>query len=168
MPNARRIIFSSYVVPSQSDTMEETTITQTTFQASPGGTLGGKGVATIDAAQWGDEWCSAGTTYFNWEDWTTTNWEEGHSWTEYLTLSTSAHQLTTDSTDCGFLYIKNLGTDKNVLVSLNGDSNYYIIVPPGGSICLRGTTDLECSEVYVKASHSDGTDIEYVIAQLTP
>ena len=168
MATDRRIIFGTYVVPTQSLEMEETTIRQREFQASPNGTLGGKGIATIDATQWNDEWCSAGTTHFNWEDWTTTNWEEAHSWTEYLTLSTSAHQLTTDSTDCGFLYIKNLGTDKNVLVSLNGDNNYYIIIPPSGSVCLRGTTALECSEVYVKASHSDGTNIEYVIAQLTP
>ena len=77
-------------------------------------------------------------------------------------------QLTADATDCGFLYVKNTGSDKNALVSLNGDSHYYIVIPPNGSVCLRGTTDLECSEVYVKASHSDGTTIEWIIAQLTP
>ena len=167
MPTDRRIIFSTYVIPTQTDTMEETTRTQTSYQSSPNGTLGGKGSATIDATQWADEWCSAGTTDFVWEEWTTTNWEEGHTWTEYLTISNSAHQLTTESDDCGFLYIKNLGT-VNTLVSLNGDNNYYIIVPPGGSVCLRGTTALECSEIYVKAATSDGTNIEYIIAQLTP
>ena len=169
MPTARKIIFSTYVVPTQTDTMEETTRTQTSYQPSPGGTLGGKGTAIVDATQWADEWRSAGTTDFVWEEWTTTNWSEGHTWTEYLTISNSAHQLTTDSTDCGFLYVKNLGTAVNALVSLNGTSgNYYIIVPPGGSVCLRGTTALECNEVYVKAATSDGTNIEYVIAQLTP
>ena len=162
------MIFGTYVIPTQSLEMEETTIRQTEFQASPNGTLGGKGTASIDAAQWGDEWCSTGTAHFYWEDWTTTNWEEGHSWSKYLTLSTSAHQLTTDATECGFLYIKNLGTDKNALVSLTGDNRYYIIVPPGGSVCLRGTTATLMNKVYVKAAHSDGTDIEYVIAQLTP
>jgi hypothetical protein len=77
-------------------------------------------------------------------------------------------QLTADPTDCGFLYVKNTGSVKNALVSLNGNSHYYIVIPPNGSVCLRGTTDLECSEVYAKASHSDGTTIEWIIAQLTP
>ena len=90
MPTARKIIFSTYVVPTQTDTMEETTRTQTSYQSSPGGTLGGKGTAIVDASQWGDEWCSTGTTDFTWNDWTTTNWEEGHTWAAYLTISNSA------------------------------------------------------------------------------
>ena len=58
MSNARRVIFSTYVIPTQSVEMEETSVRQTEFQASPNGTLRGKGTASIDAAQWGDEWCS--------------------------------------------------------------------------------------------------------------
>ena len=175
MPNDRREIFGTYVVPTRIDTMEEDSISKTSFQTSPGKTLGGKGSATIDATQWNDGWTSMFHTQVNWEDLddsddTTGNrWEDTYDlWSGILELSTSGVQLTSDATDCGFLYVKNTGSAKNALVSLNGDSHYYIVIPPGGSVCLRGTTDLECSEVYVKASHSDGTTIEWIIAQLTP
>ena len=49
MPNARRVVFSTYVVPTQSIEMEETSVRKTTFQSSPNRTLGGKGIATINA-----------------------------------------------------------------------------------------------------------------------
>ena len=175
MPNDRRVIFGTYVVPTRIDTMEEDSISKTSFQTSPGKTLGGKGSAAIDATQWNDAWTSMFHTQVKWEDLddtadTTGNrWEDSHEpWNGTLTLGTSGVQLTTDATDCGFLYVKNTGSVKNALVSLNGDSHYYIVIPPNGSVCLRGTTDLECSEVYAKASHSDGTTIEWIIAQLTP
>ena len=58
MATARRVIFGTYVIPTQSLEMEETTIRQTEFQASPNGTLGGKGIATINPIQWGDSWVS--------------------------------------------------------------------------------------------------------------
>ena len=175
MATDRRVIFGTYVVPTRIDTMEEDSISKTSFQTSPGKTLGGKGSATIDTTQWNDGWTSMFHTQVKWEDLddntdTTGNWwEDAHEpWNGTLTLGTSGVQLTADATDCGFLYVKNTGSTKNALVSLNGDSHYYIVIPPGGSVCLRGTTDLECSEVYVKASHSDGTTIEWIIAQLTP
>ena len=176
MPNARRIIFGTYVVPTRIDTMEEDSISKTSFQTSPGKTLGGKGSAAIDAAQWNDAWTSMFHTQVKWEDLDDTDdttgnrWEDTYeTWNGTLTLGTGGVQLTVDTgIDCGFLYVKNTGSVKNALVSLNGDSHYYIVIPPNGSVCLRGTTDLECSEVYVKASHSDGTTIEWIIAQLTP
>ena len=175
MPNDRRVIFGTYVVPTRIDPMEEDSISKTSFQTSPGKTLGGKGSAAIDATQWNDSWTSMRPSHIKWEDMDDTDdttgnrWEDTYeTWNGTLTLSTTGVPLTTDGTNCGFLYIKNTGSSKNALVSLNGDSHYYIVIPPNGSVCLRGTTDLECSEVYVKASHSDGTTIEWIIAQLTP
>ena len=175
MATDRRIKFGTYVVPTRIDTMEEDSISKTSFQTSPGKTLGGKGSAAIDATQWNDSWTSMLPSHIKWEDLddsddaTGNRWEDTYkTWNGTLTLGTSGVQLTPDTTDCGFLYIQNTGSDKNALVSLNGDSHYYIVIPPNGSVCLRGTTDLECSEVYVKASHSDGTTIEWIIAQLTP
>ena len=172
----RRVIFGTYVVPTRTDTMEEDSISKTSFQISSAGTLGGKGIVVIDATQWNDAWTSMFHTQVKWEDLdddTNTfgnRWEDTYeTWNGTLTLGTGGVQLTADTgIDCGFLYVKNTGSVKNALVSLNGDSHYYIVIPPGGSVCLRGTTDLECSEVYVKASHSDGTTIEWIIAQLTP
>ena len=176
----RRVIFGTYVVPTRIDTMEEDSISKTSFLGATSNdtlskTLGGKGSAEIDTTQWNDAWTSMLHTQVKWEDLDdATNtfgnrWEDTVDlWSGVLTLSTSGVQLTSDTTNCGFLYIKNTGSDKNALVSLNDDGNYYIIIPPDGSVCLRGTTDLQCSEVYVKASHSDGTNIEYIIGQLTP
>ena len=162
----RKIIFGTYVVPTRIDTMEEDTISKTSFQTSPGKTLGGKGSAEIDTTQWNDAWTSMRPTHIKWEDLDDTTDTFGNRWED--TYQTCV-QLTADTgIDCGFLYVKNTGSTKNALVSLNGNSHYYIVIPPNGSVCLRGTTDLECSEVYVKASHSDGTTIEWIIAQLTP
>ena len=169
MPNGRRIIFSSYVIPTQIKEMEETAITHEEFQANVGKTLGGKGTAVINATQWGDKWTS--TTHGdmnNWEEFVDVNWEDVLLYptkSGRLSLSTSATQLSTDLTDLAFLYIKNLGSANNVLVSLNGTSgNYFIIIPPEGSVGMRGDdTGLECNEVFVK-SNSSTTEIEYLIA----
>ena len=176
MPNGRRIIFSSYVVPTQIKEMEETTVTHEEFQSGVDNALGGKGIATINATQWGDDWSS--TTHGN-----ITKWEEFTSpWEETLIYPTksgrialdgteSPTQLSDDSNDCAFLYIKNLGLTNEVYVSLNGTSgNYYIIIPPEGSVNIRGARagindPLDCNDIYVKCTGSETTEIEYLIAK---
>ena len=173
MPNARRIIFGTYVVPTQSLEMEETTIRQTEFQTSPAGTLGGKGVATINATQWGDEWTSMEHQSIQvWEDFTAVNWEDFTSnWEtapkgEVTITDTSILTPSSSSDELLFLYIKNTGSTYNALVALDSGTNYYIMIPPGGSVNLRGDgTQLLCNEVRVKASNSTGTTIEYIIAK---
>ena len=173
MATDRRIIFGTYVVPTQSLEMEETTIRQTEFQTSPAGTLGGKGSATINATQWGDEWTSmehAGLSL--WEDFTdvfwedfTSNWETAPKGEVTITDSSIA-TLSSDSNELAFLYVKNTGSTYNALVALDSGTNYYIIIPPNGSVHLRGDgTQLLCNEVRVKASNSAGTTIEYIIAK---
>ena len=161
--------------------MEESSVTQTTFQTSPNGTLGGKGIATINETQWADDWTSM--SHFNldlWED-VGTEWEAALSpvWEDFgtgsgdVTITTTGanHQLSDDGSDLAFLYIKNTGDTNNCLVSLQGEvsAKYLIIIPPGGSVHLRGdatTGDgvLDCNDVYVK-SDSSTTTIEYIIAQ---
>ena len=166
MPNARRIIFSTHVVPTQSVEGEETSVRHTEFQASPNGTLGGKGTASIDEDQWGDGWVSFSHHKGYWEDQGDV-WElQGETWDGTLGLTTSPTDLTDDTSDLAFLYIKNTGDTNNALVSLNGTSgNYYIIIPPNGSVNLRGDgTTLECDEVFVK-SNTSTTTIEFIIAK---
>jgi len=176
MPTARRVMFGTYVIPTQSVEAEEASIRHTEFQASPNGTLGGKGVATINATQWADDWTSMSHWLSDlWEE-VGTEWEAALSptWENFgtgsgdvtITTTASDHQLSDDSNDLAFLYIKNTGADNNCLVSLNGSSgNFYMIVPPNGSVHLRGDgTDLECNEVYVQ-SNTSTTTIEYVIAK---
>jgi len=173
MPNARRVIFGTYVVPTQSIEGEETAIRHTEFQASPNGTLGGKGIATITATQWGDEWTSmehvdltqwGDFTTVNWEDFTS-NWETSGSGQVTISDSNIA-TLSGDGNALKFMYIKNTGSDANALVALDGGSKYYIMIPPGGSVNLRGDgSQLLCSEVRVKGSNSAGTTIEFIIAK---
>ena len=170
MPNARRVMFGTYVIPTQSVEAEETSIRHTEFQASPNGTLGGKGSATINATQWGDGWTSFSHQGAYWEDQGDV-WElVGETWSGELEITTTLanHQLVDNSisADLAFLYIKNIGDTNNVQVSLNGSSgNDYIIIPPNGSVHLRGDgTNLDCNDVFVK-SNTSTTTIEYVIAK---
>ena len=167
MPNARRVIFSTYVVPTFSIKMEEESVTKTEFQTSPAGTLVGKGSASIDATQWGDGWVSFSHQGAYWEDQGDV-WElQGETWSGELSI-TAATDLTDDGSDLGFLYIKNTGTSVNAEVSLNGTSgNYYIIIPPNGSVHLRGgSTSFNCNSVFVRgASGSSTTTIEFIIAK---
>ena len=165
MPNARRVIFSTYVVPTQSLEMEETSIRKTIFQSSSNGTLGGKGIATINATQWGDGWTSFAHQDAYWED-MSDNWNlVGETWNGYRDIATSGVQLTEDTSDLAFLYIKNLGASR-LSVSLQGDDadKYLIAVPNHGSVHLRGDgTLLECNEVFVKSSGK--ATIEWIIAK---
>ena len=166
MPTARRVIFSTYVIPTQSVEGEEASVRHTEFQASPNGTLGGKGSAIINATQWGDGWVSFSHSGAYWEDQSDV-WElQGETWDGTLGLTTSPTDLTDDNSDLAFLYIKNTGADNNCLVSLNETGgNYYIIIPPNGSVHLRGDgTALECNEVFVK-SNTGTTTIEFIIAK---
>ena len=175
MPTARKIIFSSYVVPTRIDTMEEESISKTSFLGATGTdtlskTLGGKGSVTIHATQWGDGWVSFSHQGAYWED-QSDIWDlVGETRSGELSI-TSAVKLTDDtSTTCAFVYIKNTGTSVNAEVSLNDTGgNYFIIIPPGGSVHLRGDgTTLECNKVYVRgASGSSTTTIEYIIAKAT-
>ena len=169
MPNARRVIFSTYVVPTQSLEMEETSIRKTSFQASPNGTLGGKGIATINATQWGDGWTSFAHQDAYWED-MDDNWDLlGETWSGYLEIGTSPVQLTENSNNLAFLYIKNFGASR-VSVSINETGgDYYISIPVNGSVHLRGAagltdaTNLGCDEVFVKSTGK--ATIEWIIAK---
>jgi len=176
MPNARKIIFSTYVIPTEIKTMEEGSITHEEFQTDIDKVFGGKGIATINATQWGDKWTS--TThgaYTNWEDFSDVAWEDVLLYptkSGRIALTDSATQLTTDSNDCAFLYIKNLGLTNEVLLSLQGNtgSKYILIIPPEGSINIRGARagvddPLDCNDIYVKCSSDETTEIEYLIAK---
>ena len=166
MPNARRIIFSTYVIPTQSIGAEEISIRHREFQAGSEGTLGGKGSAVINATQWGDGWTSFAHPRSTWADHNNV-WEQvGDTWSGELSIM-GAGNLTEDTSDLAFLYIKNTGTSFNTEVSLNGlFGNYYIIIPPGGSVHLRGDgTTLECNEVFARGAGGNRTTIEFIIAK---
>ena len=166
MPHDRRIIFSTYVVPTQSVESEETSVRHTEFQTSPAGTLGGKGIATISTTQWGDGWTSFASPDAYWED-QGDLWElKGECWSGELEVTAAlGQQLVADPSPCKFVYIKNTGTTNQVLVSNTAGINYMLSIPPNGSIHLRGDgTIFDCNMIYVAKSGSS-TTIEYIIAQ---
>ena len=83
MPSDRRIIFSSYVSPTQSETMEEDALSRKSFISSPGKSLGGKGTASITATQWNDGWTSMYHPHDNkvtWEQLDDTTDVGGNDW----------------------------------------------------------------------------------------
>ena len=174
-PEARRVIFSTYVVPTQSIEGEETSVRHTEFLSSTsndtlGKTLGGKGIASINNDQWGDGWVSFSHQGAYWEDQSDV-WElQGETWTGELEITTTLanHQLVDNSIsdDLAFLYIKNTGDTEVVGVSLTGSSGTRVIyVPPGGSVHLRGDgTNLDCNDIYVRAE-ANTTTIEFIIAK---
>ena len=169
-PEARRVIFSSYVIPTYSIEGEETSIRHTEFNSAVGGTLGGKGVATINKDQWGDGWTSFAHQGTYWED-QSDIWDlVGETWSGELEITTTLanHQLVDNSisADLAFLYIRNTGDSNNCQVSLTGSSgDAFIIIPPGASVHLRGDgTNLDCNDVYVQ-SNLRSTTIEFIIAK---
>ena len=168
MATARRVIFSTYVLPQESLTSEEGT-TKYAMESGAGRAYGGKGIATTTANQWGEAWTSMNGPQQYWEN-MDNNWEdEGVGWTGTQTVS-AATSLNVDtasaSTPVLFLYIRNLGTasDQSLKVSLDG-SNYKICIPPKGSISLRGDgTTLQMEDVKVDKVTSN-TTIEFIIAK---
>ena len=165
---ARRVIFSTHVVPQESLVTEEG-VTKYAIEGGAGRAYGGKGIVTTTAAQWGEAWTSMNGPQQYWEN-MDNNWEdEGVGWTGTQTIS-AATSLNVDSTSASapvlFLYIRNLGTDsdQSLKVSLDG-SNYKICIPPKGSLSLRGDgTTLQMEDVKVDKVTSN-TTIEFIIAK---
>jgi len=175
-PEARRVIFGTYVIPTYSIEGEEASVRHSEFQVSPAGTLGGKGTATINKDQWGDGWVSFSHHKGYWEDQSDV-WElQGETWDGTLGLTNTPTDLTDkDDADLAFLYVKNTGTTYNALLALDEtglagggstDGNYFITIPPGGSVALRGDgTNVEPDEVYLKCESGETTTIEFIIAK---
>ena len=168
MATARRVIFSTYVVPQESLATEEGS-TRYAMESGAGRAYGGKGIAALTAAQWGEGWTSMNGSQQYWEN-MDNHWEdEGVGWTGIQTIS-GATSLNVDSASAStpvlFLYIRNLGTDsdQSLKVSIDG-SNYKICIPPKGSLSLRGDgTTLQMEDVKVNKVTSN-TTIEFIIAK---
>lgn len=169
---ARRVIFSTYVIPQESLALEENTSSELTKYAIEGGAgraYGGKGTVDTTADQWGEAWTSMNHFLQYWQD-MGSNWEdEGVGWDGTQTISAVTY-LNVDSASSSnpilFLYIRNLGTasDQGLKVSLDDDA-YGIYIPPKGSLSLRGDgTALQMNNVKVNKVTSN-TTIEFIIAK---
>jgi len=184
-PPNRKIRFRTSVLPldetafsAVAGILEECDLSRATYNkntlVTSIGKLGGNGVCTdLAANQWGDGWSSFLSDLDSdiWEE-SEEAWELSGAWepTSYdaddgIKLTTSGVGLVSDTNNLAFLYIKNLGATNKALISLNSDGNYYIQIPAGGSVQLRGDgSTIQCNHVYAK-SDSNTTNIEYLIAK---
>ena len=195
MPSDRRIIFSSYVSPTQSDTMEEDALSRKSFISSPGKSLGGKGTASITATQWNDGWTSMYHPHDNkvtWEqlddnaDVGGNDWQDEYSTWSGVYVVKSPRTLTPSlsSTPLKFLYIRNVDDTNDALLRIQADASefddnttnwdeasitflepYKIKISPGASICLRGDGTDLEADEVFVTNTGTGTAIEYIIAK---
>ena len=195
MPSDRRIIFSSYVSPTQSDTMEEDAFSKETFISSPGSTLGGKGTASITATQWNDGWTSMYHPHDNKVTWNQLDdsddvsgdkWEDVYTTWSGVYVVKSPRTLTPSlsSTPLKFLYIRNVDDTNDALLRIQADASefddnttnwdeasitflepYKIKISPGASICLRGDGTDLEADEVFVTNTGTGTAIEYIIAK---
>jgi len=180
MAQDRRVVMRTSVIPSEQvaiaavpGSLEEYNISKATYNdnhtLSSIGRLGGSSLMTdISSNQWGDGWASIvaplDATYWegNEEVWESAGFWEG----EDPTISTTAVQLSSDTSDLQFCYIKNTGSTA-VIISLDGgDSGTYPLkLSANASTMFRGySTNLKINEVYVKTASSTSS-IEYLIAK---
>ena len=173
----RRVIYSSYVVPQEVLVLEEGDATtgqlkKYIMESGCGRTFGGKGTVATTADQWGESWTSMQHAQQYWEQYSSF-WEDSMEiWNNVgVTISAATSLVLTsagvDTTVVKFLYIKNLGTDsdQSLKVSIDDGSNYKILIPPQGSISLRGDgTTLQMEDVKVDKVTSN-TTIEFIIAK---
>jgi hypothetical protein len=141
MPSDRRIIFSSYVSPTQSETMEEDALSRKSFISSPGKTLGGKGTASITATQWNDGWTSMYHPHDNKITWeqlddstddpspfqTGDKWEDVYTTWSGVYVAIAPEQLTPemDATPLTFLYIRNVDDTNKALLKVQTGAETY-------------------------------------------
>ena len=176
MATDRRIVMRTSVVPSEQvaiaavpGSLEEYNISKATYNDNQAlssiGRLGGNSLMTdITANQWGDGWTSFNSPLGYWESQSDV-WElRGETWTGELSISTTQLQLSADTSDLQFCYIKNTGSTA-VIISLDGNSTYPLKLSANASTMFRGySTNLKINEVYVKTASSTSS-IEYIIAK---
>ena len=177
MAQDRRVIMKTSVLPTATTSyaavpgsLEEYNITKSAYNkntiSTSIGRLGGNSKMTdITSNQWGDGWSSMISDTATW-DLNANNWEDTgtDTWDGIFTMTTTQSQLSTDSNDLQFFYIKNTGSNA-VIISLDANSTYPLKLSAGASTMFRGySTNLKINEVYVKTSSGTST-IEYLIAK---
>ena len=179
----RQIVFGTHAVPQETTTLEEGTVGKKSILANDASgnavnkSFGSSSTCTdLNKDQSNDAWISLTSPKKKWEDWNLDTdhlgdkWEDVYSpWDGTQLVATSPGvQLspsTDTDTDTAFVYVRNVGDTHDVSLSLTGVSgNYLILVPPGGSVCFRGTdANFNRKDVYAKGVGGT-TSIEYIVA----
>jgi|TARA_Y100000296_G_scaffold47399_1_gene54295 hypothetical protein len=184
VPNDRRIVYGTYVVPQIAFNTTSTEVVReegsaagrasyvdwkldTTVAKRFGGKSSGDHVQ-ITHDQASDLWTSMVSILQEWETfdeaWNLTPAVWGEDSGE-VAVSDSLSVIRSGATAVKFLYIKNLGTTNDCELALEGDER-DILIPPGASVSMRTTSSVTCETVKVAtaASSSTTTTIEYLIA----
>ena len=173
MADARKVIMHTLVAPLERGAMsavpgvlEEEDFTRSAYNVDVAttsiGRLGGNSINTnISSSQTGNWSSFVESENITW-NLNAQNWEEAGAWTGDFGLTTSGVALSTDTSDLKFLYIKNTGSN-TVEISLDEGSSYPIKLSANASTMLRGTSDLDRDEVYVKTSSGTST-VDYILA----
>ena len=175
MAQDRRVIMKTSVLPTATTSysavpgsLEEYNLTKSAYNkntiSTTIGRLGGASKMTdISSTQWGDGWSSL--TSGSWSE-VATNWNSLTYlyWDGFVGITSTQLQLSSDSSDVQFCYIKNTGSTA-VIISLDGNSTYPLKLSGGASTMFRGySTNLKINEVYVKTASGTST-VDYIIAQ---
>tara|TARA_Y100000310_G_scaffold340702_2_gene437428 strand:+ start:399 stop:944 length:546 start_codon:yes stop_codon:yes gene_type:complete len=176
-PNDRRIIFGSSVVPQETYSTTNTTITReegTTagrtgasytdyrIDTTIGKKFGGKGSVDIKSDQTIDGWVSFLHPLDSVTDGIDNLWDQDETnWDMVTEITSSDHTLRDDVADCNFLYLRNLGTVE-CRIALEGDE-FDILVPGGASVAMR-LNSISSADVKVNTASSP-TTIEYILAE---
>ena len=178
MAQDRRVIMKTSVLPTATTSysavpgsLEEYNLTKSAYNkntiSTTIGRLGGASKMTdISSTQWGDGWSSL--TSGSWSE-VATNWNSLTYlyWDGFVGITSTQLQLSSDSSDVQFCYIKNTGSTA-VIISLDGQAGtptYPLKLSSGASTMFRGySTNLKINEVYVKTASGTST-VEYIIAQ---
>ena len=172
MPTARRVIYSSYVIPIETETSEEGFIHNKLDTTTNIKKFAGKGIVTIETDQETDTWTSMEHSKKYWEaynhgaDTVGNFWEDTiKPWDGILTITNGSNTVlrpAPHTENINFLYIKNFGPN-TALLNIN-DIGYDIEIPLGAAVSMRlndGT-----SSQYIKVDTDTGsTRIEYIIAK---
>jgi len=175
MADARRIIFGSSTIAQETHAMEEgntkaVMLTQDSSGDSISKKLGSIGNVAITSNQWGEGWTSMGGVEQYWEN-MDNHWpDEGSPYSGFLGIGSGTTSLyptgadvVAQTTVVKFVYVKNTG-DNAVQMTLDGSSNYDIIIPARGSVSFRGDgTNLQMNDLIVTRVSSDSS-IEFILA----
>ena len=168
MATARKVIYSSYVVPIETETSEEGIIHSKLDTTTDIKKFAGKGSVSIAADQVNDEWVSFFSPSQNWED---TGTATDDIWQNQYTLWDGAQSIANgsatvirqqDTVNIDFLYIKNTGSSNTATLNLN-NIGYDILIPPGAAVSMR-VNDIGSNTIKVDTV-SGSTSIEYIIAK---
>ena len=169
-PNDRRIIYSSYVVPIETETSEEEFVHSKLDTTTDIKKFAGKGNVSIAADQVWDEWVSFFHPNQNWED-TGMDTVTDDIWQNQYTLWDGKQSIANgsatvirarDTVNIDFLYIKNTGSFNTATLNLN-NIGYDILIPPGAAVSMR-VNDIASDTIKVDTV-SGTTTIEYIIAK---